>query len=191
MVAEGATTYSIDELSERVAHLLQERGLKNSQQDNRVSAAPDRRTIRYYTSLGLLDRPKIKGRQARYSERHVLQILAIKALQSVSLPLSEIQSLLYGSSQEELENVVHSIQESNKVRKNLLSKKEESFRTTRLKEIEIEPGLALVVEDGWIPELENEKLIERIKQILDALTSPDEKSDAVGGEFDGKKEDFG
>lgn len=190
MVAEGATTYSIDELSERVAHLLQDRGLKNSQQDNRVSAAPDRRTIRYYTSLGLLDRPKIKGRQARYSERHVLQILAIKALQSVSLPLSEIQSLLYGSSKEELENVVHSVQESNKVRKSLLSK-EESFRTTRLKEIEIEPGLALVVEEGWIPELENEKLIERIKQALDALTSPGEKPDAVGGEFDGKKEDFG
>ena len=120
----------------------------------------------------------------------MLQILAIKALQSVSLPLSEIQSLLYGSSEEESENVVHSVQESNNVRKNLLSK-EESFRTTRLKELEIEPGLALVVEEGWIPELDNEKLIERIRQALSTLTSPGEKPDAVGGEFDGKKEDFG
>mgnify|MGYP001319078160 CR=1 FL=1 len=190
MVAEDATTYSIDELSERVAHLLQERGLKNSQQDNRVSAAPDRRTIRYYTSLGLLDRPTIKGRQARYSERHVLQILAIKALQSVSLPLSEIQSLLFGSSEEELENVIHSIQESNKVRKNLLNR-EESFRVTRLKEIEIEPGLTLVVEEEWVPELNKEKLFERIKHILDTLTAPGEKLDSIGGEFNGKKEDFG
>ena len=31
MVAENATTYSIDELSDEVARLLQKRGLKNSQ----------------------------------------------------------------------------------------------------------------------------------------------------------------
>lgn len=188
MVAEGATTYSIDELSSQVARLLQERGLKNSQQDNRVSAAPDRRTIRYYTSLGLLDRPTIKGRQARYGERHVLQILAIKALQSVSLPLSEIQSLLYGSTKEELENVVHSIQESNKVKSRLLNK--ENLKTNRLIEVEIEPGLKLVAGDGWKPELGKEKILERVNQALDALM-PSGKNSEVGGITDGREEEFG
>ena len=69
----------LDELSNRVAGELAERGLLGAATDARVSAAPDARTVRYYATLGLLDRPRIEGRQARYGERHLLQLLAIRS----------------------------------------------------------------------------------------------------------------
>src|SRR4051794_17415367 len=98
MVAE----MSLEQLSAEVAERLARHRLLETQPDGRVSAAPDARTIRYYSTLGLLDRPKLEGRQARYGHRHLLQLLAIKALQGAALPLSEIQSRLYGRSDEEL-----------------------------------------------------------------------------------------
>ncbi|MBZ0189942.1 MAG: MerR family transcriptional regulator [Candidatus Obscuribacterales bacterium] len=186
MVADDAT-FSVDGLTKEVARLLQERGLLSVQQDQRVSSNPDVRTIRYYTSLGLIDRPKMDGRQARYGERHVLQILAIKALQSVSLPLSEIQSLLYGSTDEELENVVDTVRESNRVKRKLLGK--ETFKATLLREIVIEPGLKLVAEAGWSPEIEETVILDRIKAALVALKAADDADD--GGAIDERKEDQG
>src|SRR5437763_8613572 len=96
------TVMMLDELSDRVAGELAERGLLGAAADARVSAAPDARTVRYYTTLGLRDRRRIEGRQARYGERHLLQLRAIKALQAVDLPLAEIQQRLYGRSDAEL-----------------------------------------------------------------------------------------
>src|SRR5437016_13540632 len=100
---------SLEALSSEVAVQLAELGLLGAAPDARVSAAPDARTVRYYTTLGLLDRPKIENRQARYGERHVLQLLAIKALQSRDLPLAEIQQTLYGRSDAELKALVDSL----------------------------------------------------------------------------------
>ena len=57
---------SLEALSSEVAVQLAELGLLGAAPDARVSAAPDARTVRYYTTLGLLDRPKIENRQARY-----------------------------------------------------------------------------------------------------------------------------
>src|SRR5881227_4478318 len=99
----------LEALSGEVAVQLAERGLLGAAADARVSAAPDARTVRYYTSLGLLDRPRIEGRQARYGERHLLQLLAIKALQAFDLPLAEIQQRLYGRGDAELKALVDSL----------------------------------------------------------------------------------
>lgn len=63
----------------------------------RVRAVPDTRTIRYYTTLGLLSPPaEMRGRVAYYDETHVLQIVAIKQLQAQNLSLSDIQQKLVG-----------------------------------------------------------------------------------------------
>ena len=63
----------------------------------RVRAVPDTRTIRYYTTLGLIDRPaEMRGRTAFYTDRHVLQLVAIKRLQGQNMTLSDIQSALIG-----------------------------------------------------------------------------------------------
>lgn len=166
MVAERKS-YSLNELSDEVARLLKDRGLIGIQQDQRVSAAPDKRTIRYYTTLGLLDRPEIEGRQAKYGDRHVMQLVAIKALQSVALPLSEIQSMLYGLTSDELDHVIDNVAESVRVKQKLFKK--ETLKTTTWREIVIEPGLKLLAEDEWLSELDDALLFDRLKAALEVL----------------------
>src|SRR5436305_12837877 len=97
---------SLPELSAEVEAALSRLGLLGAAADARVSPAPDARTVRYYATLGLLDRPAIVGRQARYGQRHLLQLLAIKGLQGCALPLAEIQERLYGRSDAELEALI-------------------------------------------------------------------------------------
>src|SRR5437660_12071572 len=71
--------------------------------DGRVREVPDRRTIRYYTTLGLLDRPaEMRGRTACYGRKHLWQLLAIKRLQAKGLSLAQVQQSLLGLSEEEL-----------------------------------------------------------------------------------------
>ncbi len=140
----------LDELSTRVAAELAERGLHGAAADGRVSAAPDARTVRYYTTLGLLDRPTIEARQARYGQRHLLQLLAIKALQAVDLPLAEIQQRLYARSDAELRGLVEAL--TAEAREHAAARKLEApFPALRLREIALEPGVRLIVEEGWRP----------------------------------------
>lgn len=64
-------------------------------EDGRVADAPDARGIRYYQTLGLLDRPlRYDGRRAIYGYRHLLQFLAIRRLQGEGYSLAVIQSTL-------------------------------------------------------------------------------------------------
>lgn len=62
--------------------------------NGQIRAVPDERTIRYYATLGLLDRPAaMRGRTALYDRRHLAQVVAIKRLQSIGRSLAEIQAL--------------------------------------------------------------------------------------------------
>lgn len=49
-----------------------------------------RRTLRYYVQIGLLDPPEGKARGARYTGRHVEQILQIRKWQLAGLSLERI-----------------------------------------------------------------------------------------------------
>lgn len=72
----------------------------------RVRERPDPRTIRYYTTLGLLDRPaELRGRTAYYGRRHVLQLVAIKRLQSQGRSLVEVQQALWSADDATLETL--------------------------------------------------------------------------------------
>lgn len=63
-------------------------------ENGQVRAVPDERTIRYYGTLGLLDKPNaMRGRTALYGRKHVAQIIAIKRLQTDGRSLAEIQAL--------------------------------------------------------------------------------------------------
>jgi DNA-binding transcriptional MerR regulator len=96
--------WTLDELSAQVALALAEdyAGVSNG----RVRDVPDRRTIRYYTTLGLLDRPgAMRGRTALYGRRHLLQLAAIKRLQARHLTLAEVQSRLLGLTDRALEKL--------------------------------------------------------------------------------------
>jgi len=62
--------------------------------NGQVRAVPDERTVRYYGSIGLLDRPlAMRGRTALYGRRHLAQVVAIKRLQTMGRSLAEIQAL--------------------------------------------------------------------------------------------------
>lgn len=77
----------VDECADRIRALP---APKNGQ----VRAVPDERTIRYYATLGLLDRPaSMRGRTALYHARHLAQVVAIKRMQVMGRSLSEIQAL--------------------------------------------------------------------------------------------------
>lgn len=66
-------------------------------ESRRVRWQPDARLVRYYTTLGLLDRPaELRGRTAYYRDRHLLQLLAIKTLQARGSSLQAVQAQLAG-----------------------------------------------------------------------------------------------
>jgi DNA-binding transcriptional MerR regulator len=88
--------WTIAELSDRVVAALAASGYQGPA-NGQVRAVPDLRTIRYYTSLGLLDRPvEMRGRTALYGPRHLYQLCAIKRLQAEGKALGEVQAELAG-----------------------------------------------------------------------------------------------
>jgi len=96
--------WTLDELAERVetALTVDYRG----QTSGRVRAVPDRRAIRWYTTIGLIDRPAAhRGRTALYGPRHLLQLVAVKRLQARGLPLVSIQQELAGATDTQLARV--------------------------------------------------------------------------------------
>ena len=98
--------WTLDELAERVdAALAVDYAGPPS---GRVRAVPDRRAIRWYTTIGLIDRPVAhRGRTALYGPRHLLQLVAVKRLQAKGLPLVAIQQELAGATDSQLARVAH------------------------------------------------------------------------------------
>jgi DNA-binding transcriptional MerR regulator len=81
-------------LPELVAEVATRIAALPAPRNGQVRAIPDERTVRYYVTLGLLDRPAaMRGRTALYGPRHAAQVIAIKRLQTMGRSLSEIQAL--------------------------------------------------------------------------------------------------
>src|SRR5215813_7840984 len=81
-------------LPELVAEVAARIAALPAPKNGQVRAVPDERTVRYYVTLGLLDRPSaMRGRTALYGPRHAAQVVAIKRLQTMGRSLSEIQAL--------------------------------------------------------------------------------------------------
>lgn len=75
--------------------------------DARVRDVPDARTVRYYQSIGLLDRPvRYDGRKAIYAYRHLLQMVCVKLLQAQGLSLAQVQQALAVATTAQLERAV-------------------------------------------------------------------------------------
>ena len=82
--------WTIDELVERVREALEAEypGAPNA----RVRDVPDRRAIRWYTTIGLVDKPLgMRGRSALYGPRHLQQLVAVKRRQAQGQSLAQIQ----------------------------------------------------------------------------------------------------
>ena len=96
--------WTLDELTERVGAALAVD--YPGQPSGRVRDLPDRRAIRWYTTIGLVDRPVAhRGRTALYGPRHLLQLAAVKRLQARGLPLVAIQQELAGATDAQLARV--------------------------------------------------------------------------------------
>jgi len=76
----------------------------------RVTDVPSERTIRFYTANKLVDKPVAReGAHPRYGYRHLLQVMAVKYLQSQYLPLVKVRSLVENISNRDLELLIPEI----------------------------------------------------------------------------------
>jgi len=176
MVVQGHDAFTLEELLAEVGKLATSLGLLGIQKDNRVSDLPDVRTVRYYTSLGLVDRPQIVGRQGIYGRRQILQLLSIKALQTLSLPLQEIQARLYGLSDSELEGLTAAIAGQKRTQNYELQ-----TRPVLWREIVVAPGLKLMVEDGWSPASDTETVLNTMRAALNSIIKDKRRPEHDGG----------
>jgi DNA-binding transcriptional MerR regulator len=97
--------YTIAELADAGVAALDALGI--AARNGQVRDRPDVRTIRYYATLGLIDPPtEMTGRTARYGDRHLLQVLAVKAVQARGDSLADAQRTLVGASDEELRSAI-------------------------------------------------------------------------------------
>ncbi len=102
-MAERAS-WTLDELVRRVAAGLADPAYPGAP-NGRVRQLPDRRSVRWYTTTGLIDRPVMQGRTALYGPRHLLQVIAVKRRQAEGRSLADIQAELAGATNETLSRV--------------------------------------------------------------------------------------
>jgi len=93
------TEYSLEELARAVRDWCEQHKVypANGQAAEEITE----RNIRYYRTLGLLDAP-IGGYTKSFTEKHRLQLIAIRLFQAQGLPLRRIRDELYGKSLEDL-----------------------------------------------------------------------------------------
>ena len=56
------------------------------------------RTIRYYIQLGLVERHEGDRKHARYTQKHIDQVLQVRSLADQGTPLERIKQLIHGIS---------------------------------------------------------------------------------------------
>lgn len=64
------------------------------------------RLVRHYTTQALLDKPLKQGREARYTYRHLLQLLAVRRLLAEGYSASSIGGLIAGKADAVLEDIL-------------------------------------------------------------------------------------
>ncbi|MEO7360077.1 MAG: helix-turn-helix domain-containing protein [Gemmatimonadaceae bacterium] len=125
--------------------------------DQRVQAAPDARIIRYYQTTGLLDRPnRYDGRSARYGERHLLQLVAVRALQSNGLSLAQVQTMLAGATSSELQQVIAGafgeVAQDGGVENVSVKNSPPPSTSTALTAVELAPGVVVTIDSRIHPD---------------------------------------
>lgn len=95
----------VSELAACAASLISE--LELDQERGSVSETPNERTMRYYLTEGLLAPPiERSGTSQVFGYLHLLQVLAIKKLQSAHLTLRNVKEVLKQSGESELEKII-------------------------------------------------------------------------------------
>ena len=104
-----SATWTIDRLARLAAAVLAAGTPAQpvpTQPNGRIREVPDVRTIRWYTSIGLLGRPAaMRGRTAFYGRSHLAQLVAIKRLQAEGLTVAAVQERLLGADESAVEAI--------------------------------------------------------------------------------------
>jgi DNA-binding transcriptional MerR regulator len=153
---------SLDDVVAAVERLLQDAGVDDRRADGRVSPVPDARTVRYYTTLGLVDRPRIVDREARYGQRHILQLAAIKRMQADGARLADVQRRLYGRSDAELEALLATA---------AAPRRESPAQPVAWREVEVVPGLRLLAQADWTFQGTEDEVMARVRAALEVLST--------------------
>ena len=93
------TEFTLEELAQSVQQWCEEHRITPA--NGQAAEEITERNIRYYRTLGLLD-PPIGNYAKTFSEKHRLQLVAIRLFQSQGFPLRKIRDELYGKSLEDL-----------------------------------------------------------------------------------------
>jgi DNA-binding transcriptional MerR regulator len=99
---------TVDQLLAQVNAKIDEAGIRVPD-GSRAGRYVDLRAFRFYRTQKIVDPPTRKeGVAGVYSERHLLQLLAVKAQQAQWMPLPEIRKKLANASDEELRQMADS-----------------------------------------------------------------------------------
>lgn len=101
-VAQHHPNWSLEEFVQ-IANELLPQFLPDEKAHNRVREDVTPRLIRHYTSQGMLDEPLKAGREARYTYRHLLQVLLVRRLLIEGYGTSVIDTLARSKSNSDLE----------------------------------------------------------------------------------------
>ncbi len=103
--ARARAPYTMSHLVAEAARLIPL--LRIEQKRYRVTEFPDERTIRFYLGRGLVSRPvERRGGTGLFPFRALLQVLAVKKLQSGYLPLRKIEEVMRHLDDEGLEQLL-------------------------------------------------------------------------------------
>jgi DNA-binding transcriptional MerR regulator len=92
--------FSLEELAQAVRDWYEEHSVFPA--NGQAAEELTERSIRYYRTLGLLD-PPVGNYIKTFTDKHRLQLIAIRLYQAQGLPLRKIRDELYGKSLDDLE----------------------------------------------------------------------------------------
>ncbi|MBD1913655.1 MULTISPECIES: MerR family transcriptional regulator [unclassified Leptolyngbya] len=101
-VAQLDPHWSLEELVQ-IANELLPQFLPEEKAHTRVREEVTPRLVRHYTSQGMLDEPLKEGREARYTYRHLLQVLLVRRLLTEGYGASVIDTLARSKPDPDLE----------------------------------------------------------------------------------------
>lgn len=119
---------------------------------SRAANYPDARSFRMYRDLGLVDAPHGKsGASGVYGSKHVLQLVAIKRMQSEFMPLREIHARMKDAGGEGLRDILRGeVRKSGAPPPATLEQPSREPESTRWIRIELADGAYAMVEAGLL-----------------------------------------
>lgn len=133
-----------------------------------AATAPDRRTVRYYATIGVLDRPTMAGREARYGVRHLAQVLALKKLQAAGVRLNAITAQIEGATTEDLAGLA-TTSPSPPVPPRPIAAEPATVRTQSV--LTLAPGVQLVLDNATLSPTEAAALTKAAAALLTRITA--------------------